>query len=417
MNNSTVDLKATESVILPLISRKGAAWVVLLSVVLLSGLFPFASFYLLLLLMTLLSSAHSPVRVIVCLLCISSIIVFGPLIALKLPINNGGNDKIQYLDFMRTMDASGLAYYLSTQPEVLSFSTMYLAYVLFGPTDLAFLFIFVISYSLLLCAVWKIEYRALPIFILLMTSSGAFYSSYANVIRQAMAFPFMFLFFTAGRTRSRLLLLMLSSLAHLPSFLIMAPYAAYRYFKKWAVLGAILMAILFFAISKYNLNALSALSGDDGGYVSKKVGLYSAWDEYSVIVVALAALALFAVNNYLWLRSTRNNVRKAERLHSRETRELLIASNFAFISLMATYNLSKVFERVYIYFFVISIAYLAVLLARMRPGPIKAIIILTGIAYSVYGLFKNLFIAELLFSGDPFGFLTSSFLELYRNFI
>ncbi|MFM0366781.1 EpsG family protein [Paraburkholderia sediminicola] len=417
MNNSTVNLKAADSVLLPWINGKGAAWVVLLSVVLLSGLFPFASFYLLLLLVTLLSSAHSPVRVIVCLLCISSIIVFGPLIALKLPINNGGNDKIQYLDFMRTMDASGLAYYLSTQPEVLSFSTMYLAYALFGPTDLAFLFIFIISYSLLLYAVWKIEYRALPLFILLITSSGAFYSSYANVIRQAMAFPFMFLFFTAGRTRSRMLLLTLSSLAHLPSFLIMAPYAAYRYFKKWAVFGAILVAVSVFAVSKYDLNALSALSGDDGGYVSKKVGLYSAWDEYSVVVVALAALALFAVNNYLWLRSKKNDARKTGRLHSRETRELLIASNFAFISLMATYNLSKVFERVYIYFFVLSIAYLAVLLARMRPGPGKAIIILAGIAYSIYGLFKNLFIAELLFAGDPFGFLTSNFLELYRSFI
>ncbi|KAE8757637.1 hypothetical protein FSO04_23070 [Paraburkholderia madseniana] len=417
MNNSTVNLKAADSVLFPWINGKGAAWVVLLSVVLLSGLFPFASFYLLLLLMTLLSSAHSPVRVIVCLLCIGSIIVFGPLIALKLPINNGGNDKIQYLDFMRTMDASGLAYYLSTQPEVLSFSTMYLAYVLFGPTDLAFLFIFIISYSLLLYAVWKIEYRALPLFILLITSSGAFYSSYANVIRQAMAFPFMFLFFTAGRTRSRMLLLTLSSLAHLPSFLIMAPYAAYRYFKKWAVLGAILVAVSVFAVSKYNLNALSALSGDDGGYVSKKVELYSAWDEYSVVVVALAALALFAVNNYLWLRSMKNDARKTGRLHSRETRELLIASNFAFISLMATYNLSKVFERVYIYFFVLSIAYLAVLLARMRPGPSKAIIILAGIAYSIYGFFKNLFIAELLFAGDPFGFLTSNFLELYRSLI
>src|SRR5258707_6788637 len=417
MNNSTVNLKAADSVLLPWINGKGAAWVVLLSVVLLSGLFPFASFYLLLLLVTLLSSAHSPVRVIVCLLCISSIIVFGPLIALKLPINNGGNDKIQYLDFMRTMDASGLAYYLSTQPEVLSFSTMYLAYALFGPTDLAFLFIFIISYSLLLYAVWKIEYRALPLFILLITSSGAFYSSYANVIRQAMAFPFMFLFFTAGRTRSRMLLLTLSSLAHLPSFLIMAPYAAYRYFKKWAVFGAILVAVSVFAVSKYDLNALSALSGDDGGYVSKKVGLYSAWDEYSVVVVALAALALFAVNNYLWLRSKKNDARKTGRLHSRETRELLIASNFAFISLMATYNLSKVFERVYIYFFVLSIAYLAVLLARMRPGPGKAIIILAGIAYSIYGLFKNLFIPELLFAGDPFGFLPSNFLERYRSFI
>ncbi|RKE37739.1 transmembrane protein EpsG [Paraburkholderia sp. BL23I1N1] len=417
MNNSTVNSKATDSVLLPWINGKGAAWVVVLSIVILSGLFPFASFYLLLLLVTLLSSAHSPVRVIVCLLCISSIIVFGPLIALKLPINNGGNDKIQYLDFMRTMDASGLAYYLSTQPEVLSFSTMYLAYVLFGPTDLAFLFIFIISYSLLLYAVWKIEYRALPLFILLITSSGAFYSSYANVIRQAMAFPFMFLFLTADRPRCRMLFLTLSSLAHLPSFLIMAPYTAYRYFKKWAVLGAILVAVVVFAVSKYNLNALSALSGDDGGYVSKKVGLYSTWDEYSVVLVALAALALFAVNNYLWLRSKKNDARKKEQSHSRETRELLIASNFAFISLMATYNLSKVFERVYIYFFILSIAYLAVLLARMRPGPSKAIIILAGIAYSIYGFFKNLFIAELLFAGDPFGFLTSSFLELYRSFI
>src|SRR5258707_12796585 len=126
MNNSTVNLKAADSVLLPWINGKGAAWVVLLSVVLLSGLFPFASFYLLLLLVTLLSSAHSPVRVIVCLFCISSIIVFGPLIALKLPINNGRKDKIQYLVFLRTTDELVLANYVSTLPDALAISSMYI---------------------------------------------------------------------------------------------------------------------------------------------------------------------------------------------------------------------------------------------------------------------------------------------------
>jgi transmembrane protein EpsG len=85
--------------------------------------------------------------------------------------------------------------------------------------------------------------------------------------------------------------------------------------------------------------------------------------------------------------------------------------------MVATYNLSKVFERVYIYFFSISLVYLSVAISRSRRGPTKTLVLIGAMAYSTYGLMKNLQLGDLLFAGDPIGYLTASFLDLYRNFI
>lgn len=390
--------------------------VALFSAIVLGALFPFAVFYFLLLLVTFTSGVHSPRREIVCMLCVGALIVLGPLVALKLPLDNGGNDKIQYLDFMRTMGASGVTHYLIAQPELLSFSALYMAWVLFGPTDLAFLFIFTTYFSILLLALWQMDRRAIPIFLTLLISSSAFYSSYGNVIRQSMAFPFLFLLFDAQRTRSRLLFLLLAAFSHLPSLLIAAPFLAYRLLGKWAAWLSIIVATAVFAISLHNMDAFSALSGDDG-YVSRKIDLYSNWDAYSVAAVAAVATVIFATNNLIFRRMCRKTVKGRTSIVDTLTSSLLSASNFAFVGMVATYNMAKVFERIYIYFFVISLVYLSIVAARSRPGPTKTLLMLGAMAYSVYGLVKNLQIQNLLFAGHPIGYLTATFLELYHSFI
>jgi transmembrane protein EpsG len=392
-----------------------SVWFALIGLLLFDALFPFAGFYTLLLVVTLTSGVHSPRREIVGLLCVASVIVIGPLLALKLPLDNGGNDKIQYLDFMRTMGASGITHYMVSQPEVLSFSTLYLAWALFGPTDFAFLFIFGLSFWLLLIAVWRIEYRAIPLFLLLFTSSAAFYNSYGNVIRQAMAFPFMFLLFSCSKSRGRVAFVLLAGLAHLPSLLIGAPYVAYRLFRKWAVWTSIFVAGAILVVSSYNMQALNSMSGGDG-YMSKKIGLYSAWDSYSVATVAAVATAIFIINNVVW-KKINLKISAAKDRGAGFIEALWVASNFAFLGMVATYNLSKVFERVYIYFFSISLVYLSVAISRSRRGPTKTLVLIGAMAYSTYGLMKNLQLGDLLFAGDPIGYLTASFLDLYRNFI
>jgi len=210
----------------PLQWSRGALWAVLFGAVLFGALFPFAMFYFVLLLIAFTSGVHSPRREIVFLLCVGSIAVLGPLLALKLPLDNGGNDKIQYLDFMRTMGASGIVNFVIAQPELLSFSSLYLAWALVGPTDLAFLVLFAMYFSLLLFSVWRIDHRAVPLFVVLLISSAAFYASYGNVIRQSMAFPFMFLLFSSQQGKRRFLFFILAGLAHIPSWLITAPYLA-----------------------------------------------------------------------------------------------------------------------------------------------------------------------------------------------
>ncbi|CAE6769588.1 EpsG family protein [Paraburkholderia domus] len=400
----------------PIRWSRGTLWAALFGAVLFSALFPFATFYFVLLLVAFTSGIHSPRREIVSLLCVGAIAVLGPLLALKLPLDNGGNDKIQYLDFMRTMGASGILNYLIAQPELLSFSSLYVAWALFGPTDLAFLFIFALFFSLMLFAVWRIEYRAIPIFVVLLTSSAAFYSSYGNVIRQSMAFPFLLLLISSQQGKRRFVFFILAGFAHIPSLLITAPYLAYRMFGKWVVWvsGLIAAAILF--ISARNMQAFSAFSGDDG-YLSKKINLYSTWDAYSIATVAAMATGIFLINNLIWRRMRRKAVLSSISSVDRVLEGLLVASNFAFMGLFATYNLAKVFERIYIYFFVISLVYLSIVIARRRSGPTKTLVILGALAYSVYGLLKNLEIQDLLFSGHPIGYLTASFLDLYRSFL
>ncbi|MFL9982281.1 EpsG family protein [Paraburkholderia sediminicola] len=400
----------------PIRWSRGALWSALFGAVLFGALFPFAMFYFMLLLVAFTSGIHSPRREIVFLLCVGAIAVLGPLLALKLPLDNGGNDKIQYLDFMRTMGASGIVKYLIAQPELLSFSSLYVAWALFGSTDLAFLFVFALYFSLLLFAVWRIEHRAIPLFIMLLTSSAAFYASYGNVIRQSMAFPFLFLLISSQHGKRRFLFLVLAGFAHIPSLLITAPYLAYRMFGKWVVWvsGLIATAILF--ISGRNMRVFGAFSGDDG-YLSKKINLYSTWDAYSVATVAAMATGIFLINNLVWRRMRRKAALSPGSSVDRVLEALLVASNFAFMGMFATYNLAKVFERIYIYFFVISLAHLSIVIARSRSGPTKTLVILGALAYSVYGLLKNLEIQDLLFGGHPIGYLTASFLDLYRSFL
>jgi len=180
------------------------------------------------------------------------------------------------------------------------------------------------------------------------------------------------------------------------------------------VSGLIAAAILF--ISGRNMQAFSAFSGDDG-YLSKKINLYSTWDAYSVVTVATMATAIFLINNLIWRRMRRKAALLPGNYVDRAVEALLVASNFAFLGLFATYNLAKIFERIYIYFFMISLVYLSIVICRSRSGPTKMLVILGALAYSVYGLWKNLEIQDLLFGGHPIGFLTASFLDLYRSFL
>lgn len=398
-------------------NSKPLNWVILCASICACAFFPFAAFYILLLLVILTSGMHAPRREIVIFLCIACVLTMGPFIALKVPLDNGGNDKIQYLDFMRDFAGPGLFNFMAVQPELVSFLTLWVAWKAFGPSDMAFLFIFALSFGLTLRAVWQIDHRAVPLFILLLISSSAFFSSFGNVIRQAMAFPLLIMLVCARTKRAMMFLVLLTTLAHIPSLLITIPYIGYRLVGKWALRIAPIIAVGVFIFTTHNMDALNSFGNDDG-YVSRKLNIYTNWDEYSVVSVAITASIIFILNNFVWWKfGKRVGFEIGSSPEWNNFRFLRVASNLAFLLMLATYNLSKVFERIYIYFFVISIIYLVLSIARSRSGPTKTVIIMGAMSYSIVSFAKNLQVNDLFFGGDPVGFLTASFLHLYQSFI
>lgn len=377
---------------------------------------PVGVFFSYLLLVVLMGGERRPKRTLVALLCVGAVIVLAPLIALKLPIQNGGNDKLQYLDFMYTMKSVGMGAYLARQPEVLSFSALYAASWLFGPDDLAFLVIFAVSFSLLLIVIWREQYHAIPLFMVLLLSSSSFFATYGNVMRQSMAFPFLFMMIFSKSQKNAVLFLILGGLTHIPALIIGVPYVLYRKFGNWATRFALAGVGGMLILSKLNPRLLSLLNANDTSYISTKVNLYSNWDNYSVAGVAALAVAIFALSNFIWWRA--RTTFKGVDVHTTQTaRHCLAALNFSLLALIATYDFAKVFERIYIYFFVIALMYLSLMIVRLRRGPLKTLIPFFCVGYGVYGFAKNLMIQTFLYHGDPIGYLTASLFEMYQHFL
>lgn len=377
--------------------------------------YPFGLFYSFLLFVGLAGSAQRPGRLTVLLLCIAAVIALGPLVALKLPIQDGGNDKLQYLEFMQTMHASGIEQYMARQPEFLSFAALYIASTLGGPTDLAFLLIFAAFFSALLVVIWRERYEAIPLFLILLISSSSFFGTYGNVIRQAMAFPFMFLMiFTRSRIRSAWFTA-LAGFTHIPSLIVCLPYLLYRYMGKHATWPLLSVTGCVLLVSKMSPGLLNSFGSDDS-YLSTKVNLYSTWDTYSIVGIATLAVVIFLLSNVLWWRKRpAQSVRVAGT--QRAAQGCLITLNFASLALIATYAFPKVFERIYIYFFVVALMYLSLIMVQARHSLTKTLVSFAVVAYGIYGLAKNLAIQPLLYGGDPIGFLTSGIFDLYRPFL
>lgn len=377
--------------------------------------YPFGLFYSCLLFIGLAGSVQRPTRLTVLLLCIAAVIALGPLVALKLPIQDGGNDKLQYLEFMQTMHASGIEQYMARQPEFLSFASLYIASTLGGSTDLAFLLIFIAFFSALLVVIWRERYEAIPVFLILLISSSSFFGTYGNVIRQAMAFPFMFLMiFARTRTRSAWFTA-LAGLAHIPSLIVCLPYLLYRYMGKHAIWPLLAVTGCALLVSKVSPGLFNSFGSDDS-YLSTKVNLYSTWDTYSIVGIATLAAAIFLLSNVLW-RIKRPAESVAVTGTQRAAQSCLITLNFAALALIATYAFPKVFERIYIYFFVVALMYLSLMMVRTKRGLTKTLMSFAIVAYGIYGLAKNLAIQPLLYGGDPIGFLTSGMFDLYRPFL
>jgi hypothetical protein len=376
--------------------------------------FPFLTLCLVLSILVLLSVKYESGRAANLFFCLLSAVVLAPLIATKLPLDRLGNDKSQYLSFMNIMGASGVQEFLKVQPELLSFSAIFLAWKLTGPTDVAFFLLFVVFFLLALLAVWRADYRAVPLFLIITLASSAFYSSYGNVIRQAMAFPFIFLLVQEKKRKYILMFAFLAAIAHIPSLMVTMPYVLYRFFGRLVIWLIGILSGIIFIFSKFFVQGLSVLGGDGGGYLSKKAEIYTNWDSFSVIGIVTMTLAIFLVNNVVWKRVLGNHKFDDKSIGRGLVYQLLCFSNFCLFPIFATLSLSKVVERVYIYFFVISIFYLSVAIPKIRSDMWKFVACLAIVAYSAFGISKNLLAQDLLYGGQTDKYVTGNLIEIYE---
>ncbi|KVD93275.1 hypothetical protein WS63_07030 [Burkholderia stagnalis] len=377
--------------------------------------FPIGAFYGGLLMLTLAGCNQRPAPMLVAMLCAAALITLGPLVALKLPIQVDGNDKPQYLNFMAEMHAYGIAHIAAKQPELLSFASLHVAATLFGANDLAFLTLFQAYFGLLLLAIWRTGYRALPLFMMLFLSSSSFFGTYGNLLRQAMALPFLILMIAARGRAGAACCAALSGLAHLPALAIAAPYLLLRCAGRLATPVGIVAGVLAVLASRMGWGTPASSNAGDS-YLSGKVDLYTSWDNYSTFDVTIFALALFALCCALWWRGRAWRALTDERTLD-SIRRCLLALTIAAVALVATQHMTKVYERVYIYFFVTALMTLSLMIAQLRHGPFKGVVLCAAIIYGAYGFAKNIDNQSLLFRGDGYVYLTSSLLDLYDDFL
>lgn len=404
--STTFDVLDGSGIRLPLLALCGLFVILLL---------PFGAFYFYLLFLAVMCAERNSGRFAVLVLCIGAVISLAPLVALKMPLQDGGNDKLQYLDFMYTMHSVGMQQFLARQPELISFFSLHAAGELVGIGDSAFLLIFVVFFSFLLAVIWRAQYQVIPVFLVLFLSASSFFGTYGNVIRQAMAFPFVLVVMFSTSNRKSALFAFLGALAHIPSLIVTGPFVLYRFFGRPAIWAAVGLTVLALLVSKLYPGLFMSFGGDDS-YLSTKINIYTTWDAYSVVGVAMQAGAIGLLSNALW-RYCREPLERAGQQTLACASRSLAMMNMAALALVATYSYAKVFERIYIYFFVIAMMYLSTYLIEMRRGPTKALLLFLVAAYGVYGFAKNIAIQGLLYRGDPVGFLTESLFAMYHHFI
>ncbi|UEP50893.1 EpsG family protein [Burkholderia ambifaria] len=376
---------------------------------------PFWAFAGYLLILTLVGCDRHPAAPAVAILCVVALVVLGPLVALKLPVPALGNDKPQYLGFMTDMRAFGVDVFLAKQPELLSFASLHAAAALFGINDLAFLALFDFYFGMLLVSVWRTDYRALPLFLLLFLSASSFFGTYANLIRQAMALPFIFLTISARGRIEAACHAALAGLAHLPALAVAAPYVMLRCAGRRTAPVGMAAGVLAMGASGRDWSALVSSDQADS-YLSGKVGLYTSWENGSTFNVTLFACMLYALCRALW-QGNRPRHATADRRAIDVTQRYLLALTVAAVALVVTRHMTKVYERVYIYFFVIALMTLSLIVSQIRRGPFKAFVLCGALGYGAYGFAKNLDNQPFLFRGDVYAYLTSSLFDLYHDYL
>lgn len=319
-----------------------------------------------------------------------------------------GNDKPQYIEYMREFQQGGFIDAIENQPEIVSFGVIYAASSLHGVSNLSFALIFAASFFVLLLALKRIMHDSVPAAICLILSSFVLYTAYGNVIRQSIAISFLVLALASGG-KKRVALLLVTSLAHL-STLAFLPFFLFKKTKLYIQSNpssAIVIAAAFFLLGKVSSLLLTKVS-KYSEYLEVKSEIYSAWESYdNSKSVAMATILFLAC--LLTTRRIKALKPSAAFQGSLQTlNELWLFSNYIFCILMLSVSYTKIFDRFYIYYYVIAMIYLVLFFRSRKSFALRAASAAAIILYSTFYLIKNIIFYQEFYCGEPGSFLLDS---------
>lgn len=326
-----------------------------------------------------------------------------------------GNDKFQYKQYMQSFLNGYFWETILTQPEIISFGLINSIAHLTGVSNSSFAIIFMISFSVLIFSLLRLAGGAAVPIICLILSSFIVYTTYGNVIRQSIAVSFLFLALSLSKQK-RAIALVCVFLSHL-SAIIFAPFFIFKNTiekLQSKILLVILISVIAYGVGSFALSQLTGGLFGSLGYVENKVELYSQWEEYDTTKSLIMSLLLFSLSclsrSKIIKMSPSSNV-TPKILNT--INELWLFSNYIFLFLMLSSPISKVFDRIYIYYFLISFSYLIMFLHTRKNAQIRNISAALLIVYFTVYLFKNVIYYDQFYCVESTDFLFDNIFTMY----
>lgn len=326
-----------------------------------------------------------------------------------------GNDKSQYIEYMQSFLDGHFWSTVQSQPEIVSYGIINFIAHLTGVSNSSFAIIFLISILILIFSLYRLTDGASIPIICLILSSFVLYSTYGNVIRQSIAVSFLFLALSVSKQK-RAFALALVFLSHLSS-IIFAPFFIFKNkIEKLQsnIMYVILMSAMAYCVGNFVISHLSDGLFSSFVYVDNKVELYSQWEEYDTTKSITMSFLLFFIScvsrsKIIKMPASINTTPKI----LNTLNELWLFSNYIFLFLMLCSPISKVFDRIYIYYYLVAFTYLILFLQTRANIQIRITSALLLISYFTIYLVKNIIFYDQFYCIASINFLFDNILTIY----
>jgi len=372
-------------------------------------LFAGAAFYLAL-------SLH-PKKITIPFILGLSLVVYTPYIATKIPWYVLGNDKPQYLGFMRDLMQGDFWQSISAQPEVVSFLLLKISAEIFGPTNDAFALIFLLSFGSFIIGTYKIYPAASVAFIALFLASSVSFNIFGNTIRQGLALSF-FLLALSQTDRKKILYVALAVFSHFSSFIII-PYIMLKPILLKMNSRLILMVATALFILGYLLPEIMSNLSFAWSYLEKKRSLYVEYESTESGAARITFFLSFFIVFASRLRSINNLFNESHKIkptHQYAMESLYSVTLYLFFILLLTMQISDFFARFYLYYFTFSMLYITVYIYTRRNAYIRISGVSLLILYAFYSMIKNMSYFSLFYCGSSSDYMFDSWLEINKCF-